>query len=369
MSIFGKYRSKNNEILEIIHKKSPEQDKILIKCTHPHIDTYGLLIEHGSVIAVFADNFSLDDIGVYIIEIKREPNIKKITWVRLRSFNISETRGNMCRIEEFRKRNDYSREMDEINRYTTNSLYTGKINISNKISQTTRSTPYQELIFTMNDNNVAYTTLSSTNQLTTPVSQNLIIDDPSVLRNDKRTTLFDMAIALKQKDNPQYPLYKNLLIDTNTSIKCFVSLERTAITTITGHTPPYTEIQSERYNKWVYYPNTVVFGLVNLNAHTTKSDNSTKSINPTKDVKIYLMQTYSNIIDPNINLSTLPLLSTKLTLPDGWTYVNVRLNDDTYLTNNSAGEAILVTDDFNNSYQYISKEQAPFLYENLVVIH
>ena len=118
---------------------------------------------------------------------------------------------------------------------------------------------------------------------------------------------------------------------------------------MTDSTLPYTEITSERYNKSIYYPNTIIFTLVDLN-----------------NEKVYIMQSYSNMIDPQINIDTLPLLSERLSLPSGWIYTYIRLDSDTYLVNNSGGHATLVIDDYHNSYQYIPKDQAEFLYNNII---
>lgn len=65
--------------------------------------------------------------------------------------------------------------------------------------------------------------------------------------------------------------------------------------------------------------------------------------------KKYVMQSYSQIIDPNLKVSDLKNLRSRLHLPLGWSYESRKLTHD-YLVC-SFGVAHVIQDDFKNSYQ------------------
>jgi len=66
----------------------------------------------------------------------------------------------------------------------------------------------------------------------------------------------------------------------------------------------------------------------------------------------YVMQSYSQIIDPTMSMDRLSSLGDSLQLPAGWTYTTTTLTEqlDVYDTN---GIAMVLQDDFKNSYQLI----------------
>ncbi len=65
--------------------------------------------------------------------------------------------------------------------------------------------------------------------------------------------------------------------------------------------------------------------------------------------RVYVMQTFAEIVDKTLTMDDLATLGTKLKLPDGWTYSTRVLDADLELT--AAGEAYLIQDDLQNSYQ------------------
>ncbi len=65
--------------------------------------------------------------------------------------------------------------------------------------------------------------------------------------------------------------------------------------------------------------------------------------------KVYVMQSMSQIVDPDLKLADLSALGSRLELPDGWTYQARTLNADLVLTVD--GEAIVLQDDLKNTYQ------------------
>ena len=67
------------------------------------------------------------------------------------------------------------------------------------------------------------------------------------------------------------------------------------------------------------------------------------------DGQIYVMQAYSNTIDSTLDESALVNLGDRLSLPENWTYSTRILEED--LTIPSDGEAIVIQDELENTYQ------------------
>jgi metal-sulfur cluster biosynthetic enzyme len=95
----------------------------------------------------------------------------------------------------------------------------------------------------------------------------------------------------------------------------------------------YQEREIERETEYIFYKGKPVYELVS------------------PDGKVYVMQTYSQTVDPELIMEDLPTLGDRLKLPDGWTYREVILDQDMTLSAN--GVAHLIQDDFQNSYQRI----------------
>ena len=64
---------------------------------------------------------------------------------------------------------------------------------------------------------------------------------------------------------------------------------------------------------------------------------------------VYVMQSYSQIVNPALNIKDLPGLSEQLKLPAGWTYRSRVLDQDLSLVAN--GIAYVLQDNLSNSYQ------------------
>lgn len=64
---------------------------------------------------------------------------------------------------------------------------------------------------------------------------------------------------------------------------------------------------------------------------------------------VYVMQSYSQIVNPALNMKDLPVLSEQLKLPAGWTYRSRVLDQDLSLVAN--GIAYVLQDNLANSYQ------------------
>lgn len=65
--------------------------------------------------------------------------------------------------------------------------------------------------------------------------------------------------------------------------------------------------------------------------------------------EVYVMQSYSQIVNPQLNMQDLPALNQQLKLPTGWTYRSRMLDQDLSLVAN--GIAYVLQDNLANSYQ------------------
>ena len=95
---------------------------------------------------------------------------------------------------------------------------------------------------------------------------------------------------------------------------------------------PYTENIVERRNQYVYERDKNVYELVSPDGH------------------VYIMQSYSQEIDKNLNEDGLLTLAGRLKLPKGWQYRTRKVDQD-LVVRNSGDKAHVVQDDLQNSYQ------------------
>ncbi len=70
---------------------------------------------------------------------------------------------------------------------------------------------------------------------------------------------------------------------------------------------------------------------------------------------VYMMQSYSQIVDPELSYDQLADLGERLALPQGWTYSTRVLDEEFQLTTEQTdGTAYVINDDLVNSYQRAS---------------
>ncbi|MEM7186675.1 MAG: hypothetical protein AAF466_08450 [Bacteroidota bacterium] len=98
-------------------------------------------------------------------------------------------------------------------------------------------------------------------------------------------------------------------------------------------TNPYTENEVQRSTTYTFNPGNEIYKLVNA-----KGDE-------------YIMQSYSRIVNPDLNIDDLPSLGSSLKLPDGWSFVVETLSADLEVI--ADGIAYVITDDLENTYQKI----------------
>jgi hypothetical protein len=67
----------------------------------------------------------------------------------------------------------------------------------------------------------------------------------------------------------------------------------------------------------------------------------------------YIMQSFAQIVNPNLKEEGLNTLTSSLNLPEGWTYEAKKLDKTIVLKTNQDGKAYIIQDDFQNTYQKI----------------
>jgi hypothetical protein len=160
--------------------------------------------------------------------------------------------------------------------------------------------------------------------------------DPAKVASEKRAqSLF--------KNGPRYWVLDQLVINSTKEIDTFngIKAKRWGATTISGSggenaSPPYTETLVNRPgSQWFYPSGSVVYQLVSPGGKT------------------YVMQTYSQIVDPNLTIDDLPNLAYRLKLPSGWQYRTRILTQDLTTETDPAGKAHVLQDELQNSYQLL----------------
>jgi hypothetical protein len=93
----------------------------------------------------------------------------------------------------------------------------------------------------------------------------------------------------------------------------------------------YTPNQVKRTTEFTYFAGQKIYELISPAGET------------------YVMQSYSQIVDPNLTLADLDTLGSRLTLPQGWHYTTEVLAQDLVLKAN--GVAYVINDELLNTYQ------------------
>ena len=102
---------------------------------------------------------------------------------------------------------------------------------------------------------------------------------------------------------------------------------------------PYTERTIDRHNTWTYDKGRRVYELLAPNGSN------------------YIMQSYSQIIDPQQSIGDLKSLGSRLNLPQGWTFKSKRLKRS--LTLRTKSSATILQDDLQNTYQREPSKRKP----------
>jgi hypothetical protein len=93
----------------------------------------------------------------------------------------------------------------------------------------------------------------------------------------------------------------------------------------------YAPTTVQRYTIWIYNPGTTIYELISPKG------------------EVYVMQSYAQIVDTNLQVTDLPNLGQRLKLPVGWKFQTRTLTQALELKAN--GVAYVLQDDLRNSYQ------------------
>ena len=151
--------------------------------------------------------------------------------------------------------------------------------------------------------------------------------DTLVIKNGPRHFLMDAARARTGKVRSFHGLRMRRV--ATIPIKSSSDLVRAA----------YTERTVDRTNTWHWRKGRRVYELL------------------APDGSNYLMQSYSQIVDPSQRIGDLKSLGKRLDLPAGWSYRSRVLKHA--LTLNAEGEATIVQDDLQNTYQRLPARPGP----------
>lgn len=206
--------------------------------------------------------------------------------------------------------------------------------------------PYIELLYPDNitQNFITYISLNDNNYVFTIVADELELET-DVIASEQRCFVYnDAYIVPVSLEN--YPQIKNLKIKgTN-----LYQQMKIAISVPFGEPPKfYQEMKVYRSSIYIYNSGTNVY-----------------VISDTINKKIYVMQSYTFKHYPQSNLTSLYLLREKLVnMPEGFTYCILTVKPNTCLiavTTITTYPAILISDELDNTYQYLYPEFNPQIY-------
>ena len=114
--------------------------------------------------------------------------------------------------------------------------------------------------------------------------------------------------------------------------RLYGNLEMRRLATLNAAEPePYIPVTVLRTNVWEFHKGSEVYALTD------------------PEGRVYVMQSYSQIIDPSLQEADLPTLGERLELPLGWSFSARILSENLDLV--ADGEAVVVVDELSNTYQ------------------
>jgi haloalkane dehalogenase len=150
-------------------------------------------------------------------------------------------------------------------------------------------------------------------------------------------------------NGPRYFMMdQNSLNNPDTTVVAFgdIQMRRVAVlqlpvSSVLGgiHRQPYTENTVNRETEYVFKAGQTVYELVS------------------PDNQVYVMQSYSQIVDASLTEADLNTLADRLNLPEGWQY-RVRTLDVDYVVRSMDGTATVIQDELENTYQRLDAESA-----------
>ena len=154
----------------------------------------------------------------------------------------------------------------------------------------------------------------------------------------------DFAAVSVVMNGPRYFMMDSNALQNPGAVASFDGLELRALATFSlpagsllggAERAPYEETVIDRTTEYVFNQGQTVYELLDPRGQT------------------YVMQSYSQIVDPALKEADLAALAGRLRLPEGWSYRARRLDAD--LVVRSGGAAHVITDDLGNTYQRVDR--------------
>jgi len=142
-------------------------------------------------------------------------------------------------------------------------------------------------------------------------------------------------------NGPRYWLMDKVVVSDPGPVSSFAGKELREVAAIdlakVGLAPPpaYTQVKIQRGTKFVFRAGKRVFELTDPNG------------------RHYVMQSYSQIVDPALAYRDLRSIGDRIGLPDGWSYRSLKAKAKIVLRAN--GQATIVQDELENTYQRIHR--------------
>jgi hypothetical protein len=142
-------------------------------------------------------------------------------------------------------------------------------------------------------------------------------------------------------NGPRYWLMDKVVVSDPGPVSSFAGKQLREVATIdltkVGLAPPpaYTQVKIQRGTKFVFRGGKRVFELTDPNG------------------RHYVMQSYSQIVDPALAYRDLRSIGDRIGLPDGWSYRSLKAKAKIVLRAN--GQATIVQDELENTYQRIHR--------------
>jgi hypothetical protein len=206
--------------------------------------------------------------------------------------------------------------------------------------------PYIELLYPDDESEqfITYISLNSANYTYTIIADELEIE-PGVLSSEQRCFVYNSAyiVPVNLEKYPQKKIIK--IKGTNFYQQMNIGI----IVPFLAPESRYSEVLVYRSSIYVYDSGTIVYLLVD-----------------TINQKIYVMQSYSFYLNSDANLTSLYILSKKLVnMPEGFIYVILTVKPGACLiavSTITTYPAITITDELDNTYQYLYPTFNPQLY-------
>jgi hypothetical protein len=226
----------------------------------------------------------------------------------------------------------------------------------NTLNESIRNNSFTELL--ISNGGISFKSYIVTkNSFLSVIGNDVNFPEGSII-NPKRYLVHDMAVLYDENiDNIIYdyfPLKRNPSIKTK--YQFYTTLD------IPGGVNPYVLREVNKISMAIYYPNTMVYFLIDTNPPTKLNDYG---------VNVYVMTNYTTRVYP-LNETILPTLQNILvdktivkdfTLPDSMSFISMTLNSGTYLNAVTTSVAYNLFDGVNNIYTYLDPYYAKFVYD------